>query len=80
MLSFCEKKRGKKYYTASAYRPISLTNCLGQSLEKIITACLYGFIEHNKIIDEDQDGFRKFHGTCPSLLRLTQDIYDGFNS
>ena len=70
----------KNYYTASAYRPISLTSCLGKSLERIITTRLYGFIEHNKIIDEDQEGFRKFHGTCHALLRLTQDIYDGFNS
>ena len=38
-----------------------------------------GFIEHNKIIDLEQESFRKFHSTTHALLRLLQDIYNGFN-
>ena len=66
--------------SASANRPISLTNCLGKCLERILTVRLNGFINHNKIIDREQEGFRKFHSTTSALLRLVQDINKGFNN
>ena len=74
------RKRGKKsYHDASSYRPISLTSYLCKSLERIITHRLYGFSEHFNILDKEQEGFRKFRGTTDALLRITQDIYNGFN-
>ena len=36
-------------------------------------------IQHNKIIDLEQEGFRKFHSTTHVLLRLVQEISNGFN-
>ena len=39
-----------------------------------------GFIEHNNIIDGEQEGFRKFHSTTSAMLRLVQGIYNGFNN
>ena len=75
------RKAGKKNYNiASAYRPISLTSSLGKCLERIVTVRLNGFIEHNKIIDQEREGFRKFHSTTHALMRLVQDIYNGFNN
>ena len=68
------------YHIASAYRPISLTSCLGKCLERILTVRLNGFIEHNNIIDGEQEGLRKFHSTTSALLRLVQGIYNGFNN
>lgn len=79
-VKFLRKAGKKNYNTASAYRPISLTSCLGKCLERIITVRLNGFIEHNKIIDLEQEGFRKFHSTTHALMRLVQDIYNGFNN
>ena len=74
------KKSGKaSYHSASAYRPISLTSCLGKGLERIITQRLYAFCEHNKIIDRDQEGFRHFRGCTHAILRLVQDVCNGFN-
>ena len=74
------KKTGKaSYHSASAYRPISLTSCLGKCIERILTVRLNGFIKHNNIIDADQEGFRKFHSTTSALFRLVQDIHNGFN-
>ena len=78
-VKFLQKAGKKNYNSASAYRPISLTSCLGKCLERIITVHLNGFIEHNKIIDLEQEGFRKFHSTTHALLRLVQDIHNGFN-
>ena len=75
------RKAGKKNNNiASAYRPIGLTSCLGKCLERIITVRLIGFIEHSKIIDQEQEGLMKFHSTTHALVRLLQDIYNGFNS
>ena len=52
-------KAGKKNYnSASAYRLIKLTSCIGKCLEIIITARLNGFIEHNKMIDIEQEGLK----------------------
>jgi ribonuclease HI len=74
------KKAGKRsYHTSSSYRPISLTSSLGKCLEKIITTRLYAFVEHHKIIDREQEGFRKNHSTTQALLRLVQTVMDGFN-
>ena len=78
-VKFLRKAGKKNYNSASAYRPISLTSCLGKCLERIITVRLNGFIEHNKIIDLEQEGFRKFHSTTHALLRLVQEISNGFN-
>ena len=67
-------KSGKaSYHSASAYRQISLTSCLGKVLERIITQILYAFCEHNKIIDRDQEGFRRFRSCTHAILRLVQD-------
>ena len=75
------KKSGKaNYHQPSSYRPISLTSCLGKCIEKIIATRLYGFVEHNDILDKEQEGFRRFRGTSQALLRLTQDIKNGFNT
>ena len=48
-------------------------------MERIVTHRLYGFAEHFNLIDKEQEGFRRFRGTVDALLRLTQDIIDGFN-
>lgn len=31
-------------------------------------------------MDKEQEGFRKFRGTSDALLRISQDIFNGFNS
>ena len=78
-VKFLRKAGKKNYNSALAYRPIKWTSCLRKCLERIITVRLNGFIEHNKIIDLEQEGFRKFHSTTRALLRLLQDIHSGFN-
>ena len=79
-VKFLRKKGKKSYHDASSYRPISLTSYLCKSLERIITHRLYGFSEHFNLLDKEQEGFRKFRGTTDALLRITQDIYNGFNN
>ena len=73
------RKNRKSYHDPGAYGPISLTSYLGKCLERIVTHRLYRFSEHFNLIDKEQEGFRRFRGTVDTLLRLTQDVVDGFN-
>ena len=77
---FLRKKGEKSYHDASAYRPISLTSYLCKSLERIVTHRLYGFSEHFNLLGSEQEGFKRFLGTTDALLRISQDIYNGFNN
>ena len=65
------------YRQASAYRPISLTSCLGKCMEKLIATRLYGFVEHHNLLDREHEGFRRYRGTSEALLKTTQDIVNG---
>ena len=46
---------------------------------RVIFTRLYSYVEHHKLIDPEQEGFRKFHRTLMALLRVVQNIIDGFN-
>ena len=68
-VKFLAKPGKDSYYTESSYHPINLASVLGKCMERIIYARLHAFVEHHKILDSEQDGFRKFRGTTHSLLR-----------
>lgn len=78
-VKFLMKPGKDSYYTGSSYRPISLTSILGKCMERIIHARLYAYAEHRKILDAEQDGFRKYRGTHRSLLGFTQNVLTGFS-
>ena len=63
----------------SNYRSISLTSCLGKLIEKIIQKRLYTFVEKNRLLCDEQSGFRKHRRTCDNLIYLTQKIKENFN-
>ena len=72
------RKTKVNYYSPNSYRPLSLTSCVVKILERIITDRLEAHIEGNRIIDAEQDGFRKKHSTTNAVLRLVQSIYNRF--
>lgn len=70
-------KQGKDKTYVKNYRPISLTSCMGKTLERIITNRLVDFLMKENKISPYQCGFLKNRSTDVHLTRLSQDIYTG---
>ena len=49
-------------------------------MERIVLTRLEAFVEGNNLIDEEQEGFRRYHCTTYAVLKLVQDIKEGFNN
>ena len=71
VLSLYKKK--SKYFPEN-YRPISLLNCFGKILEKLVYKQMIKFIEKHKILYLYQNGFRKNHSTCRALIYIVEKI------
>ena len=71
-------KSGKPASRLDSFRPISLTSCVGKTLERMINNRLYSLAENNGWISNRQAGFRKGRSCEDQILRFTQNISDGF--
>jgi exonuclease III len=72
-------KAGKDLSSPSNYRPISLLNSLSKIFEKIILSRLNDYLSRNKIIPNEQFGFRRGHSTNHQLLRVSRFIQNSLN-
>ena len=62
----------------SPFRPISLTSCAVQSLERILADRLYYIAETNNLFSQFQVGFRKGRSCDDEITWIIQTIKDGF--
>ncbi len=72
------RKPDKEKTLPGSYRPISLTNTLCKTMEKIITKRLHADLSTNQTLDQYQCGFRPAHSTTDNLLFLHEEIQSGF--
>ena len=72
------KKPNKNATDASSYRPIALTSCICKLMENMINVRLVWYLEKNNLISPFQFGFRKNRSTLDPLLRLSNQIQQGF--
>ena len=74
-------KRGDKQFLKN-YRPISLSPICAKIFERIICNRIFEYYIENKIITENQSGFKPGDSCINLLLSITHDIYksldDGF--
>ena len=62
------------------YRPISLLPVFSKILEKIVASQLTAFLESNKLLVENQHGFRPKLSTETALLKITDKIYNNIDN
>lgn len=65
--------------TCANYRGISLLSCLNKCFTSILNQRLYTFLECNKIIVEEQAGFRKKYSTVDHIFTLNAAIEKQFS-
>ena len=73
------KKPNKDPSLPSSYRPIALTSCVCKLMEKMINTRLVWHLETNNLLSPFQFGFRKNRSTLDPLLRLSNQIQQGFS-
>ena len=61
------------------YRPISLTSVLVKLLEKILRDKMVLFLESNKLITDNQHGFRSNRSCLTNLLDFFNDVYSNWD-
>ena len=71
-------KRGKPASEVESFRPISLTSCIVKLLERMVSARLYAMAENLNWLNNQQAGFRKGRSCEDQIVKLIQNISDGF--
>ena len=72
---FKEGDKAEKYN----YRPISVLPVISRLFEKLITDQLYHYMNENGHFSHVQSGFLRLHSTATSLLKNTDDWYNGMD-
>jgi hypothetical protein len=71
-------KPGKSKQYIENYRPITLINCLGKVLEKMITNRLTSHLERTGVLPMHQAGFRIGRSTTEHIFNLTEKVSENF--
>ena len=66
-------KKGEKSDMLN-YRPLSMSNHIGKIWERLVNDKLISHLEKNKLLSNNQHGFRPFRGTTTNLIRLWEII------
>ena len=72
-----QKPNKDPHYTTS-YRPIVLTSCVCKLMKKMVNSHLVWHLEAHNLLSPVQFGFRKSRSTLDPLLRLSNQIQQGF--
>ena len=71
-------KAGKDPSQVGSYRPVCLTGCLGKWMERVVGARIRWGLERGGCLSKFQAGFREGRGVTDQLVRLSQEIWDGY--
>ena len=74
------QKPGKDHTSPKNYRPISLLPAISKVFERLISMRLVEFLEQNNLLNKYQAGYRKGRSTQEHIIRLAQQVYNGFKN
>ncbi|XP_030757639.1 uncharacterized protein LOC115883419 isoform X2 [Sitophilus oryzae] len=69
-------KPNKNLNNISGYRPITLTSCIGKTMEDIVKCRLDWYVENHKILSDSQFGFRKGSSFANIFFNSTVGVWD----
>ena len=61
------------------YRPISILTIFSKIIEKVVHHQLYGYMQRNNLLTNNQYGFRKKLSTSDAITDMTQYVYDSLD-
>ena len=67
-------KSNKCPYLSTSYRPISLTNALCKTMERLVNLRLKLYLDKNQLMDPKQSGFRSGFTSLDGIARLENSI------
>ena len=67
-------KPNKCPFLSTSYRPISLTNALCKTMERLVNLRLKLFLDKNQLLDPKQSGFRSGFSSLDGIARLENTI------
>ena len=73
------KKPGLDINEPSSYRPISNLNTISKILKRLALTRIIPHVTKSPSFDAVQSAYRKSHSTETALLRITDDIFTGFD-
>ena len=62
------------------FRAITVCSSLAKILEKVVRDRVLKFIKYNKILNDNQFGFRKKHNTNHAIINLTESMLDDLDN
>ncbi|MEL7306976.1 MAG: reverse transcriptase domain-containing protein [Pseudomonadota bacterium] len=71
-------KSGKDPKDMGSYRPVSLTSVCVKIMERMVVNRLYYWMERTGVVKGWQAGFQRGRGTEEQVVRMVQEIQDGF--
>ena len=71
-------KKVKDPKQAAGYGLISLTSCVGKTMERVVNQRLKWCLDTNDLLAPEQAGFRQFRATEDQTKYLAQEIEDAF--
>ena len=76
MIPILKKRKDPKQ--AASYHTISLTSCVGKTMERVVNQRLKWYLETNDLLAPEQAGFWQFRATEDQTTYLAQEIKDAF--
>ena len=72
--------KGDSKLDPTNYRPISCLSCVAKLMERLVHTQVYSFVEHQRLLNVCQSGFRPKHSTLTTLTEVNDFLLSNMDS